>query len=195
MRGGLGLKQWPDHRVLPMPGVNEASTLDVSLREHGVYLADSAQGSVVLMALSRAGLSPTPGGPVLALQDEYVTALALDWVTLNLYWSSSRQPHVHVTATRGRFTRTLVQVLLEETSAIALHPATGRLCFTSLGRGEGKGGETAGGMAQLQCTNMDGGYQAMLWRKSVTPTSLVFSHKGTHLYWADLGEWAFPLSC
>ncbi|XP_067106350.1 low-density lipoprotein receptor-related protein 1B [Osmerus mordax] len=187
MRGGLGLKQWPDHRVLPMPGVNEASALDVSLRERGVYLADSAQGSVVLMALSKAGLAPAPGGPVLALQDEYVTALALDWVTLNLYWSSSRQPHVHVTATRGRYTRTLVQVSLEETSAIALHPATGRLCFTSLGRGEGKVGEAAGGMAQLQCANMDGGYEAMLWRKSVTPTSLVFSNKGTHLYWADLG--------
>ncbi|XP_062334376.1 prolow-density lipoprotein receptor-related protein 1 isoform X2 [Osmerus eperlanus] len=187
MRGGLGLKQWPDHRVLPMPGVNEASTLDVSLRERGVYLADSAQGSVVLMALSKAGLAPAPGGPVLALQDEYVTALALDWVTLNLYWSSSRQPHVHVTATRGRYTRTLVQVSLEETSAIALHPATGRLCFTSLGRGDGKVGEAAGGMAQLQCANMDGGYEAMLWRKSVTPTSLVFSNKGTHLYWADLG--------
>ena len=74
------------------------------------------------------------------------------------------QPHVHVTATRGRYTRTLVQVSLEETSSIALHPATGRLCFTSLGRGEGKVGETAGGMAQLECANMDGGYQAVLWR-------------------------------
>lgn len=49
----------------------------------------------------------------LAHQGERVTALALDWVTSNLYWSSSLRPHVHVTSRQGGHTALLLQGALQ----------------------------------------------------------------------------------
>lgn len=49
----------------------------------------------------------------LAHQGERVTALALDWVTYNLYWSSSLRPHLHVTSRQGGHTALLLQGALQ----------------------------------------------------------------------------------
>lgn len=49
----------------------------------------------------------------LAHQGERVTALALDWVTSNLYWSSSLRPHLHVTSRQGGHTALLLQGALQ----------------------------------------------------------------------------------
>lgn len=40
----------------------------------------------------------------------------------------------------------------------------------------------------MNCAWMDGHSKAVLWKKSSIPTSLVFSNKGTLIYWADTGE-------
>lgn len=69
-RDGVGLKKMPNSRVLALPGVTEASALDVSLRELSMYVADAAQGSVDVLRLSgsrsRQGL--TPVGQILQLK-------------------------------------------------------------------------------------------------------------------------------
>lgn len=49
----------------------------------------------------------------LAHQGERVTALALDWVTSNLYWSSSLRPNLHVTSRQGGHTALLLQGALQ----------------------------------------------------------------------------------
>lgn len=50
-------------------------------------------------------LSTTPGKVNNALsqccQDDSVAALAVDWVTSNLYWSSIKKPDLHVTSRSG----------------------------------------------------------------------------------------------
>lgn len=42
-------------------------------------------------------------------KDESVTALAVDWVTSNLYWSSTERPDLHVTSRHGGYTTSLLQ--------------------------------------------------------------------------------------
>ncbi|KAM7369179.1 hypothetical protein PAMP_013472 [Pampus punctatissimus] len=183
-RDGVALKKMPNSRVLALPGVTEASGLDVSIPGLSLYVADGGQGSVDVLNLSgsrsRQGL--TPAGQILKLKDDSVTALAVDWVTSNLYWSSSERPDLHVTSRYNGYTASLLQGSLKGTTSIAVHPPSGRLCFTAI--------VVAGGKSQTEvdCAWMDGRNKAVLWRKSNIPLALVFSSKGTIIYWADTGE-------
>ncbi|XP_034151271.1 low-density lipoprotein receptor-related protein 2 isoform X3 [Esox lucius] len=178
MHAGMGLKHWPEHRELLLPGMKQASGLDVALQDSMFYIADAAQGSVDLMKQNGSVL--TLNSRVLNLQEDLVTALAVDWLTLNLYWSSSKQPDLYVTS-RQQHTVALLQTGLHGTTSIALHPPSGRLCFTAFAQVNGRN------LPQVNCAFMDGRSQMQLWRKAVIPTSLIFSNKGTQLYWADIG--------
>ncbi|CAK6954680.1 low-density lipoprotein receptor-related protein 2-like isoform X4 [Scomber scombrus] len=183
-RDGITLKKMPNGRVLALPGVTEASGLDVSIPGLSMYVADGGQGSVDVLNLSgprsRQGL--TPAGQILKLKDDSVTALAVDWVTSNLYWSSVERPDLHVTSRYNGYTTSLLQGSLKGTTSIAVHPPSGRICYTAI--------VVVGGKSQTEvdCAWMDGRNKAVLWRKSSIPISLVFSNKGTVIYWADAGD-------
>ncbi|XP_033978973.1 low-density lipoprotein receptor-related protein 1B-like [Trematomus bernacchii] len=182
-REGIALKKMPNGRVLALPGVTDASALDVSIQELSVFVADAGQGSVDVLKLSgstsRQGLIPT--GQILKLGDDAVTALAVDWVTSNLYWSSVARPDLHVTSRKDAYTTSLLQGSLKGTTSIALHPPSGLLCYTAF--------VVAGGKSQVNCAWMDGRNKVVLWRRSSIPTSLVFSHQDPNrVYWADTGE-------
>nr|XP_057920777.1 low-density lipoprotein receptor-related protein 2-like isoform X2 [Doryrhamphus excisus] len=181
---GVGLKSMPNSRVMAVPGVVEASVLDVSIQALSLYLADSGQGTVDVLNLSgprsRQGLSPA--GRVLSLKDDSVVALAVDWVTSNLYWSSTKRPNLHVTTRHNGFTTSLLQGSLTGTTSIAVHPPSSQFCYTALVLTGGKS------LNEVSCAWMDGRNKAVLWTKSNIPTSLVFSNNGTIIYWADTGE-------
>ncbi|XP_068561732.1 low-density lipoprotein receptor-like [Cebidichthys violaceus] len=183
-RDGVALKKMPRGRALALPGVTEASGLDLSIQDLSLYVADAGQRSVDVLKLSdsmsRQGL--TPAGQILKLKDDEVTALAVDWVTSNLYWSSAARPDLHVTSRQEGYTTLLLQGSLKCTTSIALHPPSGLLCYTTIVAAEGKS------QTELGCAWMDGRNKAVLWRKSSIPTSLVFSNHGTTIYWADTGE-------
>ncbi|XP_058473588.1 low-density lipoprotein receptor-related protein 2-like isoform X1 [Solea solea] len=179
---GVSLKKMPNNRVLDLPGVTEASGLDVSIHELSVFVADANQGTVDVLKLGRSRQGLTPAGQILKLKDDPVVALAVDWVTSNLYWSSTNRPHLHVTSRQGSYTTSLLQGSLKGTTSIALHPPSGRLCYTATFV-VGENSE-----AQVNCAWMDGRNKAVLWRKSSLPTSLVFSNTGVTIYWADRGE-------
>lgn len=177
MHSAVGLKSWPEHLALPLPNVNEAAMLDYTLKDQTLYLADSGQSSVVLFKLKETGL--VPRGQFLQLKGDTVTALALDWITLNVYWSSTKQPRLQVTSSNGEHTAVLIPDM-GSLESIALHPLSGRLCFTNLAK-QGEG-------AHVECAHMDGGKRALVWKDAVQPTSLTFSNDGGEIYWADIGE-------
>ncbi|XP_077399138.1 uncharacterized protein LOC144034293 [Vanacampus margaritifer] len=179
---GVGLKNMPNSRVLAIPGVVEASGLDVALQTRSLYVADDGQGTVDVLNLSgprsRQGL--TPAGRLIQLMDDSVMALAVDWVTSNIYWSSTKRPNLHVTSSRDGFTAYLLQGEFKRTTSIAVHPPSSRLCYAALVGGKSQ--------AEVSCAWMDGRNKAVLWTKSVIPTSLVFANEGTTIYWADTVE-------
>uniref|UniRef100_A0A3Q3XAK5 EGF-like domain-containing protein n=1 Tax=Mola mola TaxID=94237 RepID=A0A3Q3XAK5_MOLML len=185
LQDGVALKKMPTHRFLALPGVTGASGLDMSIQGLSVYVADAEQGTVDVLQLggsrSRQGL--TPSGQILKLMvGVSITALAVDWVTSNLYWSSTERPDLHVTSHRDGYATSLLQGSLKGTTSIALHPTSGRLCYTTVFV---VGGKT---QASVNCAWMDGRNKAVLWRRSSIPTSLVFSSQGNLIYWADIGE-------
>lgn len=143
-------------------------------------------------------------------QDDSVTALAVDWVTSNLYWSSIEKPGLRVTTRREGHTAVLLQASTMVTrlrsdssssqmiemkvtqvypppsspqglTSIALHPPSGWLCYAAVRVG-GKN------QAEVSCSWMDGGGKAVVWRKGSLPGSLSFSSEGKTIYWADTGE-------
>uniref|UniRef100_A0A671K6H9 Si:dkey-88l16.3 n=1 Tax=Sinocyclocheilus anshuiensis TaxID=1608454 RepID=A0A671K6H9_9TELE len=168
---------WPEHHAFTLPAVNEASDFDLLLKDRTVSVADAGRGSVAQLKLSSSGF--TPIGHVLQLKGDLVTALTVDWVTRNLYWSSVKSPQLYVTSPGGKYTSLVLP--LEGMISIALHPPTGRLCFTTVGR---RGPQS---LPQLDCAHMDGNNRTLLWSKAKMPASLAFSEKGTTLYWADIG--------
>ncbi|XP_056289033.1 low-density lipoprotein receptor-related protein 1B-like [Pseudoliparis swirei] len=181
---GLALKKMPNGRALALLGVTEASGLDMSLRDLSLYVADAGQQSVDVLKLSSAQSrqGPTPAGQILKLSDDQVTALAVDWVTSNLYWSSAARPNFHVTSRRDGYTTLLQKGSLKCTTSIALHPPSGQLCYTGIVEAGGKD------QTEVGCVWMDGRNKVVLWKKSSIPTSLLFSKHGTSIYWADMGE-------
>lgn len=180
LHGQVGLKQWPAHYAQSLPGINEASDLELVLRDNALYVADASQASVARMKLSDSTLIPE--GEMLRLPRDTVTALAVDWITHNLYWSSSKKPQIYVTSAGGKFTSMVQQAGLQDTTSIALHPPTGRMCFTALG----SVGNDA--LPQVDCAAMDGRNRMLLWKKTQLPNFLTFSSHGTTVYWADIGK-------
>uniref|UniRef100_A0A3B5LM11 Uncharacterized protein n=1 Tax=Xiphophorus couchianus TaxID=32473 RepID=A0A3B5LM11_9TELE len=118
-------------------------------------------------------------GQILKLLDDQITAMALDWVTLNIYWSSNKQSRLQVTSKTGAYTAILIKDGIAGVGSIALHPKSGQVCFTNLNL------KDAGSKATVECAYMDGGNRKVVWKDAVQPTSLVFSSTGDTIYWAN----------
>ncbi|XP_037547982.1 very low-density lipoprotein receptor-like [Nematolebias whitei] len=111
-RDGIALKKMPNGRAFALPGIKGAVSLDFSISELLLYVANSKPGSVDVLRLSRSRSSPklVLAGKIVKLQEEdSVTALAVDWVTSNLYWCSKEKPNIHVTSHSDGYTTSLLQ--------------------------------------------------------------------------------------
>ncbi|XP_017266049.2 low-density lipoprotein receptor-related protein 2 isoform X2 [Kryptolebias marmoratus] len=184
-RDGIALKKMPNGRDFALPGITEALGLDFSVSQLLLYVAHSKHGSVDVLKLSSSRSRPklVLAGQILKLQGEdAVTALAVDWVTSNLYWSSKVKPDIHVTSPSDGYTTSLLQRSLVGIATIALHPPSGRLCYTAMVITGAKS------QTEVNCAWMDGRNKVVLWKKLSIPISLVFSNDGTRIYWADTGE-------
>ncbi|XP_018607320.2 low-density lipoprotein receptor-related protein 2 isoform X1 [Scleropages formosus] len=173
-------EEWPAHRALPLPGVGKAVAVNLALGDRALFLADEDRSSVTMFKFGKEGLQR--GGTALRLPTgDSVTAMAVDWVTLCLYWSSKEQPRLHATCGRGAFTVVLLADDLQSPIAIALDPPSGWLCFADLGQ---PGRRT---QSQLECAFMDGQNRILVWDRALIPVSLALSSEATELYWADAG--------
>ncbi|KAA8592929.1 hypothetical protein FQN60_018384, partial [Etheostoma spectabile] len=173
------LKGWPEHVALQVPSINEAAIMDYCLRDHTLFLTDDGTTSLSSFKLKDSDLSSK--GQLLKLLGNTITAMALDWVTINIYWSSNKQPRLQVTSSTSAHTAVLIKEGIGRVRSIALHPPNGRVCFANMGQ---QGTST---VATVECANMDGAGQSVVWKDAVQPTSLVFSSNGDTIYWADTG--------
>nr|XP_061804188.1 very low-density lipoprotein receptor-like [Nerophis lumbriciformis] len=171
------LKGWPEHKVLQIPSVNEATIMDYSLHEHTLLIADD--GTTSLSSFKLKDFNLISEGQLLKLLGDTITAMALDWITFNLYWSSNKQPRLHVTSNGGVYTTVLIKDGIGAIESIALHPPRGSVCFTN------KVLQDAGTVATIECANMDGAERRVAWKNGVQPNSLVFSSDGETIFWAD----------
>uniref|UniRef100_A0A668ATG4 Si:dkey-88l16.3 n=1 Tax=Myripristis murdjan TaxID=586833 RepID=A0A668ATG4_9TELE len=171
------LKGWPEHLALQVPNVNEAAILDYSLRDHTLFLTDRGTTSLGLFKLKDVDLISQ--GQLLKLLGDTITAMALDWITRNVYWSSTKQPRLQVTSATGVHTAVVIRDDIGGLESIALHPPSGRVCLINVGL------QGTGTLATVECAHMDGAERRVVWKDAAQPTSLIFSNKGDQIYWAD----------
>lgn len=177
------LKGWPEHLVLQVPSVNEAAIMDYRVREHTLFLTDDSRSSLSSFRLKDSEVSPQ--GQLFRLLGDTISAMALDWVTLNVYWSSNKQPRLQVTSITAAHTAVLLKDGVGKVEFIALHPPKGSLCFSNLDL------QGSSSVATVECSNMDGSGRRVVWKDAVHATSLVFSTDGETVYWADTGRQVF----
>ncbi|XP_030647556.1 low-density lipoprotein receptor-related protein 4 [Chanos chanos] len=177
-RLSVGSQSWPSHRRFGLSSQNKPMTFDLSLRELTLYVTSEGQNTVGTFTMKDSAL--VPQAKLTLLQKDSVSALALDWITLNVYWSGTKHPSVWVTSSQVGYTAMLIRVDVGGVQAVAVHPPSGRLCFISVG---GQGGAPA----RVECAFMDGGNRVELWRNCVQPVSLTLSDQGREVYWADVG--------
>lgn len=174
------LKGWPEQLAMTIPGASDATIMDYSSHDDTLILTDASATSVKSFKLRGSGL--VAQGQILKLLDDQITAMALDWVTLNIYWSSNKQSQLQVTSKTGAYTAILIKNGIAGVGSIALHPKSGQVCFTNLNL------KDAGSKATVECAYMDGGDRKVVWKDAVQPTSLVFSSTGDTIYWANAGK-------
>ncbi|KAK7933606.1 hypothetical protein WMY93_004502 [Mugilogobius chulae] len=172
-----GLKDWPEHSAFQLSGINRAAILDYSFSDGSLFISDDGTSSLSRLKLHDGGLSSPH--QLLRILADTVTAMALDWVTFNVYWSSSKQQRIHVTSTTNAHTAVVVKEGVGRVDSIALHPQSGSVCFANLVTQDRDSG------ANVECSVMDGGDRRVVWKDAVAPKSLVFSRDGKVIYWAD----------
>ncbi|XP_049818680.1 low-density lipoprotein receptor-related protein 2 [Aethina tumida] len=110
------------------------------------------------------------------------TALAVDWVGDNLYWTetdragSKPKGRVMVAKTDGRYRRALVNVGLENPTSLVVDPQLGRMFWTD-----------AGSAPKIEVSWMDGSKRRPLITDEIRhPTGLAIDYDMDHtLYWVD----------
>uniref|UniRef100_A0A672JZX3 Low-density lipoprotein receptor related-protein 13 n=1 Tax=Sinocyclocheilus grahami TaxID=75366 RepID=A0A672JZX3_SINGR len=175
------LKNWPEHRRFDLPNMNKSTMLDLVLRDLTLYVSDGGQPIVGLFKMKDTAL--VPRGKLLQLHKDWLGAFSVDWITLNVYWSSEKLPGLQVTSPDGTHTSVLIQDGLGAIESIALDPSSGRLCFSNKVQ--------EGQMTRVECAYMNGQNRTVVWSNSVQPISLVLMDEGNKLYWADTGMFFF----
>lgn len=160
---------------MELPGASKLRVLDLAVRHQLLYVWDAGRAAVAGYRVKDAGASPQ--GALFNPPEDTLTALAVDWTTLNLYWSSI-EPGLRVTSPKQGLTAVILVDEVRNVSSITLQPAAGRMCFTNtvqLGR-------------TLECSDMDGQNRTVVWTAAVEPVSLSLTRDADRLYWADLSE-------
>ncbi|XP_043096703.1 low-density lipoprotein receptor-related protein 2 isoform X2 [Puntigrus tetrazona] len=175
--GNMGLKNWPEHRRFDLPNMNKPTMLDLVLRDLTLYVSDSGQPIVGLFKMKDTAL--VPRGKLLQLHKDSLRTFSVDWITLNVYWSSEKLHGLQVTSSDGAHTSVIIKDGVGAIDSIAVDPPSGHLCFSNKVQ--------EGHTTRVECAYMNGQNRTVVWSNSVRPTSLILTDEGNKLYWADTG--------
>ncbi|XP_044925382.1 prolow-density lipoprotein receptor-related protein 1 [Mustela putorius furo] len=176
----LGQPALPEHRILPFTNANQLASLDYIVQEKALYLSELDNGDIRLLRLKESG--KLSWRKILTVEGT-VTDLAVDWLSGNIYWIDSENPHINVASSKGQYPTVLVRENLYQPASVVLHPPSAVMCFVDLGaQDDGRRGSS------IECASMDGRKRKVLWQKSQVPAGLTFLDSGTRVYWADTGR-------
>ncbi|XP_036314275.2 low-density lipoprotein receptor-related protein 1B isoform X1 [Pipistrellus kuhlii] len=173
----LGQAILPEHRVLPFTNMNQLASVDYLVQEKTLYLSELDNGDIRQLRLKESG--KISWRKILSVKGTVID-LAVDWLSGNIYWIDSENPHINVASSKGQYSTVLFSDNLSHPTCVALHPPTAIMCFVDLGSQDGGGRGSS-----IDCASMDGIRRKVLWQKSQVPVGLAFSDSGTRIYWAD----------
>nr|XP_019606113.1 PREDICTED: low-density lipoprotein receptor-related protein 1-like isoform X2 [Rhinolophus sinicus] len=176
----LGQATLPEHRILPFTNVNQLASVDYLVQEKVLYLAELDRDDIWLLRLKESG--KLSWKKLLSVEGPVID-LAVDWLSGNIYWIDSANPHINIASSKGQYSTVLFSENLYRPTSVVLHLPTATMCFVDLGsQDDGRHGSS------IECASMDGSRRKVLWQKSQVPVGLTFSDSGTRVYWADTGR-------
>ncbi|XP_045666824.1 low-density lipoprotein receptor-like [Ursus americanus] len=175
----LGQPALPEHRILPFTSVNQLASLDYIVQEKALYLSELDNGDIRLLRLKESGR--LSWRKIVSVEGTVID-LAVDWLSGNIYWIDSENPHINVASSEGQYPTVLVSGNLYRPTSVVLHPPSAVMCFVDLGPQD-----DGGRGSSIECACMDGSRRKVLWQKAQVPEGLTFSDSGTRVYWADTG--------
>ncbi|XP_012966153.2 prolow-density lipoprotein receptor-related protein 1 [Mesocricetus auratus] len=170
----------PEHRTLPFTSVNQLASVDYLVQEKALYLSELNTSDIRLLMLKDPGI--LSWRRILSGKGTVVD-FALDWLSGNIYWIDSENPHINVASSKGQYPIVLLSENLYHPTSIVLHPPMAVMCLADLGSQD-----DGGHGSSIECASMDGSRRRTLWLKSQVPVGLAFSDSGTRVYWADTGQ-------
>ncbi|XP_039769300.1 low-density lipoprotein receptor-related protein 2-like isoform X2 [Ornithorhynchus anatinus] len=174
-----GQETVPEHRVLPFTELNRLVTVDYEVKQQVLYFSDWSSGAIRLLRLSESARKLA--WETVVTVEGTIVALALDWLSGNVYWIDGTQPHISVGRPGAQSGLPVVWKGLTCPSELVLHPPTARMCFV-------EGGSPQAPNPRIECCAMDGSRREVLWQRAQVPVGLSFAESGTRLFWADSGR-------
>ncbi|ELK08793.1 Malignant fibrous histiocytoma-amplified sequence 1 [Pteropus alecto] len=176
----LGQSTLPEHRILPVTTVNHLTSMDCLVQEKALYLSELDNRDIRQLRLKESG---NLSWRRIISAEGTVINLSVDWLSGNVYWIDSENPHISVASSEGQYFTVLFSENLYCPTSVVLHPATAVMWFVDLGsQGDARRG------ASIECASMDGSRRRVPWQESQVPVGLTFSDSGTQIYWADTGR-------
>nr|XP_045013910.1 prolow-density lipoprotein receptor-related protein 1-like isoform X1 [Jaculus jaculus] len=170
----------PEHRNFPFTNVNQLASLDYLAQDQALYLSELNNGDIRLLRLEESGT--LSWRKILSVKGT-VTDFAVDWLSGNIYWIDSEDPHIGVASSKGQYPTVLLSENLSYPTSVVLHPPTAVMCLVDL-----RSRDDERHRSSIECASMDGSRRKVLWQKSQVPVGLAFSDSGTRLFWADTGQ-------
>ncbi|XP_071451711.1 low-density lipoprotein receptor-related protein 2 [Hetaerina americana] len=149
--------------------------LDFDLTDGRVYYCDVG-AKTIYRAFLNASVGDEKREPVIRHDSHGLEGLAIDWVGRKLYWLDRHSRHLDVAELNGRWRKTLL-ANVSDPRALALHPGTGHLYFTSWQLQAFIGRLGMDGSNLTRILNWDDG---IAW-----PNALTIDYFTDRIFWAD----------
>ncbi|XP_039702410.1 low-density lipoprotein receptor-related protein 6-like isoform X1 [Pteropus medius] len=95
----LGQATLPEHRVLPVTTVNHLTSMDCLVQEKALYLSELDNGDIRQLRLKESG---NLSWRRIISAEGTVIDLSVHWLSGNVYWIDSENPHISVASSEGR---------------------------------------------------------------------------------------------
>ncbi|XP_024905756.1 low-density lipoprotein receptor-related protein 6-like isoform X3 [Pteropus alecto] len=95
----LGQSTLPEHRILPVTTVNHLTSMDCLVQEKALYLSELDNRDIRQLRLKESG---NLSWRRIISAEGTVINLSVDWLSGNVYWIDSENPHISVASSEGR---------------------------------------------------------------------------------------------
>ncbi|XP_068127260.1 very low-density lipoprotein receptor-like [Hyperolius riggenbachi] len=162
-------------KIAALTNANQFSCFDYVFKDQTLVFAVKYGGYIASLKLSDGSLKDWK---TIINVENSVTSVAVDWISGNIYWTSTARPLIQVATSNGRYRAVVIKDDLNKPICLTICPALGIMCYFDAGLGQENS-------AKIEFANMDGIDRKVLWRKSIAVVGLTLAISGTKLYWAD----------
>uniref|UniRef100_A0A3P9A5H3 EGF-like domain-containing protein n=1 Tax=Esox lucius TaxID=8010 RepID=A0A3P9A5H3_ESOLU len=156
--------------ALTVPDIDDVTSVDYDALEERIYWSD-----VKTQTIKRAFINGTMLETIVSGGLVNVRALAVDWLSRNLYWVSSESEETQVNVARlDGSLRTSVVYGIEKPKCLTVHPSKGKMYWTD--------GNT------INMADMDGSNSKIIHQNQREPVGLSIDYRSDKLYWISAGN-------